>query len=494
MSQDYKLPPSASSLSESMRDLGYSLATAIADIIDNSITAKASHINVFCDLSVEQPVLIIIDNGCGMSEKDLLLAMKHGSTNPKEQRQPYDLGRFGLGMKTASFSQCRSLTVVSSINSVICGAKWDLDYISENDEWLLSILDKNEISKINYVNQIPQTGTAVIWQKLDRLFEEQDGFKRDEIVNEKLDLVERHLSLVFHRFLSGEAKLHPKISICINGHPVKPFDPFCRKNKATQLLPEEIVRVSGEDIVIQPYILPHHSKLTASEYDFYEDRSSFISNQGVYIYRSDRLMAWGDWFRLVPKGEATKLARVQIDFPNSLDESWTIDIKKSRARPPHEVKERLKQIISRITYSNTRIHKGRGQKLFQETKAPVWERYADKGKIRFDLNMSHPLLISLMKSLTEEQNKMFMSYLNAVTASLPIEMIYSDYSSTPINMNQFSIDKGVALQQLDILKECLFKNNKIDIDIFKDVISSMRMFEQHNDIVEMYIREKINGS
>ena len=117
---------------------------------------------------------------------------------------------------------------------------------------------------------------------------------------------------------------------------------------------------------MQPYVLPHHSRLSAADYDFYQDRSDFISNQGGYVYRNGRLMAWGDWFRLVPKGEATKLARVQIDFPNSLDEAWTIDIKKSRARPPHTVRERLRQIISQITGRSVTVHRGRGQKLFQE--------------------------------------------------------------------------------------------------------------------------------
>ncbi|MFT6656114.1 MAG: hypothetical protein ACJAWI_002892 [Marinomonas primoryensis] len=301
-----------------MRDLGYSLATAVADIIDNSITAGATEVDIYCDLTCEKPTLVIIDNGSGMTEDELLLAMKHGSANPKQAREPNDLGRFGLGLKTASFSQCRNLTVVSSINFIVCGAEWDLDHVSKRDEWCLSILDDEDIKKIPYLGQLGATGTAVVWTKLDRLFEDQYGSKRNEIVFEKLDLVDRHLSLVFHRFLAGEVKHHPKFSIRINGKPVDAFDPFCRKIKATQVLPEEIVRVDGMEVVIQPYILPHHSKLTAKEYDFYEDRSSFISNQGAYIYRNGRLMAWGDWFRLVPKGEATKLARVQIDFPNAL--------------------------------------------------------------------------------------------------------------------------------------------------------------------------------
>lgn len=487
------LPPSASSLSESMRDLGYSLESAVADIIDNSITANSSEIDVYCNLIDELPTLLIIDNGTGMNEDGLIQAMKHGSTNPKNQRDPHDLGRFGLGLKTASFSQCRNLIVISSIESELCGAEWDLDLINEKDEWQVSILDINDICKIPNFDLFNKTGTAVIWSKLDRLFEDQQGIKRDELVNEKLDLLDRHLSLVFHRYLSGEIKHHPKLSIRINGHQIKPFDPFCKTNKATQCLPKEIVRMEGAEIILQPYILPHHSKLSAVEYEFYEDRSSFISNQGTYIYRNGRLMAWGDWFRLVSKGEATKLARVQIDFPNSLDEKWTIDIKKSRAKPPHEVKERLKQIISKVTDSSTRIHRGRGQKLFQDIPEPVWERFGDKNKVRFELNMSHPLLQSLKGGLSQKNTTVLNTYLEAVSAAIPVEMIYSDYSSAPRSVGQFSIEKSNVLQKLEELRNSLFGAGEMNVTMFRSVVDSVRMFNAHKELVEKYFERIING-
>ena len=209
-------------------------------------------------------------------------------------------------------------------------------------------------------------GTAVIWRELDRLMEDEAGDRRDEIVNEKLEAVGRHLSLVFHRFLSGEIKGHARISLTVNGRPITAFDPFCRKNPATQVLPEEIVRIGEAEVRLQPYVLPHHSRLSASEYDYYRIAVTSSPIRG-YVYRNGRLMAWGDWFRLVPKGEATKLARVQIDFPNSTDEAWTIDIKKSRARPPHGVRE-LRQIINRITARSVTVHRGVGRSSFRRAK------------------------------------------------------------------------------------------------------------------------------
>ena len=485
------LPPSAASLSESMRDLGYTLATAIADIVDNSITAKANEIKIFCDLARKKPTLVIIDNGEGMSHEQLLLAMRHGSVSPKEERSPMDLGRFGLGLKTSSFSQSRHLSVVSSQGSKRVGADWDLDLVEKEDDWIISILDESEIEQLPYIDQLPETGTAVIWQNLDRLFEDQFGAKRDEIVNEKLDLVENHLALVFHRFLAGELSNRNRISITINGHCVEPFDPFCRKNKATRVLPEEVIRVDGKEVRIQPYILPHHSRLSATEYDYYQGRSNFLSNQGAYIYRDGRLMAWGDWFRLVPKGEATKLARIRIDFPNALDEKWTIDIKKSKARPPHEVRQRIRQIIEQITEGSTRIYHGRGRKLYNEIKVPVWKRYADRGSVRYDLNNDHPLLSALEKTLTEDQKAKLRMYINSVVSSLPVEMIYSDYSLQPYEVDQSEKDGERALEQLRELKAVVFEGAAVDAGAFREIVNSSRLFVNFQEIVDKFIDDEL---
>lgn len=489
MARDHNHPPSAACLSASMRDLGYSLETAIADLIDNSISAGADAIDIICDLSGPQPLLAIVDNGSGMTEVELLEAMRHGTANPRHERSPRDLGRFGLGLKTASFSQCRSLTVTSAKNGVRCGAEWSLDRIDAADDWILSILEDADIDSLPYVDRIGEHGTAVVWRELDRLVEDEVGDRRNEIVSEKLDALGRHLSIVFHRFLAGDVKGHPRISIAVNGHAVEAFDPFCRKNPATQLLPEEVVRIGEAEVRLQPYVLPHHSRLTAREYDFYQSRSDFISNQGAYIYRNGRLMAWGDWFRLVPKGEATKLARVQIDFPSSLDEAWTIDIKKSRARPPHAVRERLRQIITRITARSVTVHRGRGQKLFQESDAPLWERYAEHGGIRFSINAQHPLILSLSTKLKPEEANALRVLLDSIAASLPVEMIYSDYSTNPREVRQTAVDSDLTIDRLKSLKQVLYGDGVGDPDTFLQIVQSTHLFEGQIERAKTFIKE-----
>ena len=486
MARDLTHPPSAACLVASMRDLGYSLETAIADLIDNSISAGADSIDIICDASCAQPFFVIIDNGRGMTGEELVKAMRHGSISPKQTRSPQDLGRFGLGLKTASFSQCRSLTVISKRDGLLYGAEWNLDRIDAADEWVLSILDKNDILKLPHADQLEDSGTAVLWRELDRLLEDETGRHRDEVINEKLDALDRHLSLVFHRFLAGEIKGVPKTSITVNGHAIAAFDPFCKKNSATQVLPEEIVRIEGVPVRLQPYVLPHHSRLSSSEYDFYQNRSDFISNQGAYIYRNGRLMAWGDWFRLIPKGEATKLARVQIDFPNVLDESWTIDIKKSRARPPRPVRERLRQIISQVTGRSATVHRGRGQRLFQDVEAPVWERFADHGGIHYSINDSHPLIQKLAERLDQDGEQSLNILLASISASLPIEMIYSDYSTHPQEIGQIPEVHDV-IERLCALREALWGGADGDAEAFREVVRSTRLFERYMEVVDQYI-------
>ncbi len=490
MATPHRLPPSAACLSASMRDLGYSLEAAVADLLDNSISADAGAIEIFCEAAVAEPILVILDDGWGMDAAQLLAAMRHGTANPRQERSPRDLGRFGLGLKTASFSQCRSLTVVSAKNGVLSGAQWDLDVIDAADDWILSILDDEDIRALPYVDRLGSHGTAVIWRKLDRLLEDESSSRRDEIVNEKLDVLDKHLSLVFHRFLAGEIRGRTRITISVNGHSVEPFDPFCRKNTHTRHLPEELVHIGGATVRLQPFILPHHSNLTAREYDFYQNRSDFISNQGAYIYRNGRLMAWGDWFRLIPKGEATKLARVQIDFPNSLDEAWTIDIKKSRSRPPLPVRERMRQIISQVSGASTTVHRGRGQKLFHEVSAPLWERYADQNGIRYALNRDHPLVQNLAERLDADGLRGFELVLASAAASLPVEMIYSDYSTSPREVLQ-RLSTEDFRGQLHDLRTALWGAGPADEKMFRDILKSTRLFDDHPSVVDDYIRTEM---
>ena len=489
MPRQYPLPPSAASMTASLRDLGYSLETAIADIVDNSISAKATDIQIVCDIGSEVPAIVIADNGSGMTEEEVIAAMRPGSTSPKQERSESDLGRFGLGLKTASFSQCKRLTVVSRKEEVISSAEWNLNLIEEINDWTLIVLDSEEIKSLPYCDLLKAKGTLIIWRDLDRLFQDEKGIKRDELVYDKLKNVDRHLSLVFHRFLSGEIKGRDKLTISINGKNVDAFDPFCRKNSATQILAKEKVWIGDSQIELQPYILPHYSRLGASEEKLYKDRSDFVSNQGAYVYRNGRLMAWGDWFRIATKGEATKLARVQIDFPNSLDEKWGIDIKKSKASAPPAVKDRLRQILGKVTTRSINIHRGRGQKLLGEYSDPLWNRYADHALgIKYAINRDHPLISDLVARLPKADMTLLNLLFESISSALPYEMIYSDYSTQPREVGSAEVEEDQLYAWLGVIKERLYQDEKNE-ENFRATAKSTGLFHNKEHVIERFLKD-----
>ncbi len=472
-----------------MRDIGYSLETAIADLIDNSISAGAKTIDVdIITFENGNLCLAVRDDGSGMTYDELLEAMRPGSRHPRSIRDADDLGRFGLGLKTASFSQCKSLTVLTRKNDVTLAAQWDLDLISSRNEWVATLLDQAEIEQLPFADRLAQQGTCIIWQKLDRLTEGNQGAANPNIYD-KLETVEKHLALIFHRYLSGEYRKR-RVVIRINGHPIQAFDPFFRTNRATQALHEEVVRIEGHEVTIEPFILPHHSKLSRAEYDFYHSRNDFFSNQGAYVYRNGRLMAWGDWFRLISKSEAFKLARVRIDFPNALDEYWTIDIKKSRAYPPPQVREKLRQIIDRITEESKNVHKGRAARLFSQQQHPVWHIQPDRKGLRYSVNREHPLLTALRSKIDTPTWNALTAILSIIEENLPVEAIYADYSVTPHTFEEKPELSDEMLQtMLTSLSELFRVSGTLDKKRLMSAALMLPGFSQHHESIEKIIGE-----
>lgn len=407
-----------------MRDIGYSFEAALADLVDNSITAAATRVSVMFSAAGGRPHLAIIDDGWGMSGQTLTEAMQLGFRNPVEVRAADDLGRFGLGLKTASFSQCRRLSVVSRVDGATEGRQWDLARIAESGEWYLRNLSPAQIAALPEIASLGKRGTIVIWEDMDRVRLHHEGASLEEGLNSIIATAQKHLELVFHRFLSGEAGR--KISISINGHALKPFDPFGRSHKATQTLPLERIRVAGAEVQIQPYTLPHHSRLTEREYEDLGGEEGYLRSQGFYVYRSQRLIIHGTWFRLVRQSELTKLARVQVDIPNTLDHLWTIDVKKSRAAPPEPVRRELKRVIDQITGRSERVYTHRGRKITSDGFVHVWDRVSKHGQIRYEINRTHPLVESLRRALAVAESDVFEDVIRLVESSIPTDALYAD--------------------------------------------------------------------
>ena len=353
------LPPYAPTLIESTRAIGYSLEAAVADIIDNSIAASARNVDIYF-FPVNDAYIAILDNGNGMSENEIDIAMQYGSKNPMEDRDKKDLGRFGLGLKTASLSQCRRLTVITKQEDRLEGRQWDIDHVAEVGDWSLIILDDEEMSRFPHVNELKEyeSGTLVVWQELDRLKAGEINFESS--LGRKIDRVRDHLSLVYHRYLMGEPEI-TKLKLSINGEKVKAIDPFLTE-KSVQAMDDEMLIIRENKILVRPYILPHISNLTSDEIKMLGGKDGLRKQQGFYIYRNKRLLVWGTWFRMMRKGDLSKLARIRVDIPNTLDDLWTLDIKKSSALPPAEVRKNLEIIINQIAERSKRTWTFRGKK------------------------------------------------------------------------------------------------------------------------------------
>ena len=457
---------------EALRDIGYSLETAVSDILDNSITAGADLVDIRFGWEGLEPWIAIADNGIGMSLDGMLDAMRPGSKNPKEQRSRNDLGRFGLGLKTASFSQCRRLTVISRLDGNTSALAWDLDQVSETDEWLLQRLTPEEQALLPMDVGIAFTGTIVLWQKLDRLDLGAAGSAAQSALNERIGSVRSSLSLVFHRYLEGEHGKN-KISVRINNLPLEPFDPFNAKCLATQHLLPESVAIAGETIHIQPFVLPHHTKVAPGEYERLAGAEGYLRSQGFYVYRNRRLIVHGTWFRLARQEELTKLARVRIDIPNTLDHHWSIDVKKSRAQPPRVVRQKMKQVIERIRDSARRPYTKRAVIVAERTTTQIWSRKVSNTSVNYSVNSSHPIIQELRLNLEVTQRKQLDAILNLVAEYFPATLFFSDYAANPNALEKSDSDERLLEECIRMLASA---NPELDADQLRSLLKSMEPF------------------
>jgi hypothetical protein len=471
-----------------MRDLGYSLETALADVIDNSITAAAATVEILFDAGGGEPAIGILDDGYGMSRDTLLEAMRPGTVGPLEARDSSDLGRFGLGLKTASFSQCRRLTVLSRTDGVLTGARWDLDVVAVENKWLLEVLGDEDVDGVPWCDLLPRSGTLVVWENLDRLVDTTTGSDCVDHLYDRLDSAHRHLSLVFHRYLQGEKPLR-KVSFKVNGTAVQPFDPFNSRNLATQKLPCEHIQVDGHTVEVQPFILPHHRKVSSAEYERHAGEGGYLANQGFYVYRNGRLIIHGTWFRLAKRTELTKLARVRVDMPTGLDNLWKINVLKASVQPPYIVKERLRGIVERITGASGRVYTSRGATSKPPGVTPLWVRRVDKNEVFYEINRSHPLLHRFSELLTEDGQTLFESILEVIEHHFPADAFFSDVAGSPESMKQPSISDEVLRPLIDLFLDSLLNQGMTSEEIAK-AMETTEPYRSHMDAVLSVLKEK----
>ena len=479
------LPPYAPTLIESTRAIGYSLEAAVADIIDNSIAANAKNVDIYF-FPVDGAYIAILDNGKGMTEEEIDVAMQYGSKNPTEERDKKDLGRFGLGLKTASLSQCRCLTVISKQGDNLEGRQWDIDHVTEVGDWSLNVLDEEDIQQIPQFDELikHESGTLVVWQKLDRLKAGEINFELS--LGRKIDRVRDHLSLVYHRYLAGESGI-TKLKLSINGEKIKGIDPFLTE-KSVQAMDDETLVIQGNKILVRPYILPHISKLTSDEIKMLGGKDGLRKQQGFYVYRNKRLLVWGTWFRMMRQGDLSKLARIRVDIPNTLDDLWTLDIKKSSALPPAEVRKNLEIIINQIAERSKRTWTFRGKKEVSDTETHVWNRMKNKqGGYYYEVNREHPLVQQMIKANPDIEVSLNV-LLRQIEMGLPLNQLYVDLNNDEqiTNDNEQS-DVEIVKSLQEMITMCVDKQEKCNL---LDAIACIDPYSAHLDIVEK-LKEEI---
>lgn len=394
----------------------------------------------------------IVDNGHGMTEDVLLEAMRHGGMGPETVRGPHDLGRYGLGLKTATLSQCRRLTVVSVADDKIAAAEWDLDEIESRNEWILRILSTSDALALPHAPALAATpsGTLVLWTKFDRAIAGEASPRKalERLVDESRD----HLSLVFHRFLAPD-DASKALSLTINGLALQPIDPFLQSNKRTENLPPELLFVEGHPVSVQPYILPHLSNIKEEELRRLGGRDSLRLSQGFYIYRNRRLITAGTWFRMLRHDELSKLARVKVDIPNALDHLWDLDVKKSRANPPEQVRQGLRRIIERIAERSHNVFRERRRRGPGGVVTHLWERQNIRGGISYGINRAHPFVDEAFEGLSREERCHLEQMLKMIEVGLPVDAIYHDMAADrPVELPLDQVTADLK-QQLNVLIE-----------------------------------------
>lgn len=392
-------PPRAAAMIEALRGLGYNAATALADIIDNSISAGASTVDLRFVWDKERSRIEIHDDGRGMSAAEIDKAMRLGEKSPLDERSTADLGRFGLGLKTASFSQCRRLTVAACGPDGLQCLRWDLDVLAagKGDGWYL--LEGPAAGSESYLDPLRAAGrgTLVIWEVMDRIV--TNGVGEQQFLD-LIDAVERHLSMVFHRFLEPPRRLRLRI----NGQQVKPWDPFLTGHPGKPWQSPPASPPGNAAVRIQCNVLPHKDKLSPAEFELAQGPDGWTAQQGFYVYRNERLLVAGSWLglgqgRLWTKDEAHRLARIRLDIPNTADADWKIDIRKSTARPPVALRNWLIGYAedTRAKARKAFVHRGAAPKMPGGAEvAQSWKAEHFAGGMRYRIDTDHPVVRAVL--------------------------------------------------------------------------------------------------
>jgi hypothetical protein len=395
--------PEPAGMVASLSSLGYSLPAAIADLVDNSISAKARNIDVEFAWKGRDSWIAVVDDGRAMDQDELVTAMTVAARGAHTPRSASDLGRFGVGLKSASFSQARQLTVLSRKGGQEHVRVWDLDVVERYGEWrLLRETDDETESVLRRIRPKGDSGTVVLWQRLNG-YHSDDVVDDDEVTQRQFyaeaSRTEAHLAMVFARFLAGRGRRNLRVS----GTPVEPWDPFMNAHPSVQpLSAEELSAGSGGIVRVEAFVLPGAHRLSAEEYDRAAGPQGWLDQQGFYVYRRNRLILAGDWLGLpgMRREEKYNLARIAVDIPAESDAEWGVDIRKANVVPPVSLRPHLHRIARNARGKAADVLRYRGKVAARTHGDPmvhVWSVRRPDGRLACRINRSHPLVQAALR-------------------------------------------------------------------------------------------------
>lgn len=482
-------PPEAGSLMGSMRAIGYSFETAIADIIDNSISADSHEIHLFFPTDADNCHVAILDDGYGMSKETLFTAMRYGSSACEENRDETDLGRFGLGMKSASLSQCRILTVVSKHNNNISAYRWDYNVIQGQGKWLLEDLHKKDIENLPHIVDLldQDQGTLVVWQDFDLISKSSNGLVFTTL-RDYMGKMIPYVGLIFHRYISSQRK-EERITVFINKHKIEALDPFLESHAKTNKRKEIDIAIEDKDgierhVIAQPFILPFYKDLSDKDIQKIGGAENMRVKQGFYIYRNKRLIIWGTWYGL-HRNELTKNARIRVDIPNTLDDIWSIDVKKQNATIPPMIQRRLRRAVEESMNISIRQQTHRGRKAnFDDNINYTWNRLEgrDENHYFYEINRETELFKFVKSKISDYDYNYLEMLIDEIEKGVPFQQMYLDTANNCLETVDEKEKESDAVNKAIILVDnyqCLGLEVKTIID---NIIMADESFCKVNDI------------
>lgn len=411
--------PNPEYLIKSIAEQGYSLESSLADLMDNSVSANANNIEVLIKMEQEPFTLFVADNGNGMDEETLKASMQFPSNSPENERNISDLGRFGLGMKTASFSQTRCFTVLSRKKGTknFSGRTWDVNHLKHVGNWQLIVNTQEEITKLIQQYQLLSEGhlnrfekfeanTIVVWNGLYKFENYLEKDNRQAALKKQItEVTSDYLSLVFHRYM--ERKKNP-LQIRINNNLIAPFNPFPTTVNDFRPIEFKQKHFSTDTIKIEGFVLPSRSIDESQSISIWTTKNrSLMDMEGIYIYRADRLIHFGGWNGLIKKAPRLQLARLRVDIGNSVDHLLHLNVAKSQIEIPHDLTTAFEKYIDELKTQAEREFFNRGIRRFssnrKEDNVQLFERKASNKGTLLEVNGSFPILKSLMSELEKEQ-------------------------------------------------------------------------------------------